>query len=94
MPPCVSLVGAHSGLEPVGRNTRRPLSRLSCRDTGGFGLGLYGKLSISQAALVALVIYALQIVLSRLWLGAFQFGPVEWLWRMATYWCVLPLRKA
>ena len=58
----------------------------------GFGLGLYGKLGASQTALVAVVIFALQIVFSRLWLSAFQFGPVEWLWRMATYWRVLPIR--
>jgi uncharacterized protein len=60
----------------------------------GFGMGLYGKLGVSQAALVALGIFALQIVFSRLWLSVFQFGPVEWMWRMATYWRVMSIRVA
>jgi uncharacterized protein len=58
----------------------------------GFGIGLYGKLDVSQAALVALGIFALQIVFSRLWLNVFQFGPVEWMWRMAAYWRVMSIR--
>jgi uncharacterized protein len=60
----------------------------------GFGIGLYGKLDVSQAALVALGIFALQIVFSRLWLNVFQFGPVEWMWRMAAYWRVMSIRIA
>lgn len=60
----------------------------------GFGLGLYGHVGASQAALIAVAIFAMQIVISWLWLRAFRFGPVEWVWRMATYWQGLALRTA
>lgn len=86
-----------AALGPVGRMalTNYLLQTVVCISLFyGFGLGLYGKLGASQAALLAAVIFALQIVFSKLWLSAFQFGPIEWLWRMATYWRVLPLRKA
>jgi uncharacterized protein len=46
----------------------------------------------SQAALIAVAIFAVQIVISRLWLRTFRFGPVEWLWRIATYWRGVALR--
>jgi uncharacterized protein len=58
----------------------------------GFGLGLYGHVGASQAALIAVAIFAVQIVISRLWLRTFRFGPVEWLWRIATYWRGVALR--
>jgi uncharacterized protein len=84
-------------LAPVGRMalTNYLLQTVICTSLFfGFGLGLYGKVGASQAALIALAIFAAQIVFSRLWLRTFRFGPVEWLWRRATYWKVLPLRKA
>lgn len=30
-------------------------------------------------------IYVVQLALSRLWLTRFNFGPLEWVWRMLTY---------
>jgi uncharacterized protein len=33
-------------------------------------------------------------LLSRLWLQYFQFGPLEWLWRSATYGKKQVFRKA
>lgn len=39
------------------------------------------------------VIYMIQIVISKWWLAKFEFGPMEWLWRMGTYWQVQPLRR-
>ena len=32
-----------------------------------------------------LVVWALQLWWSRIWLDRFRFGPAEWLWRVATY---------
>ena len=46
-----------------------------------FGLGLWGKLSWSGMASVALLIMAAQLLIANLWLRAFSIGPVEWLWR-------------
>ena len=48
-----------------------------------YGLGL----QIQSALLLPLtiVVFCMQIVLSVWWLGRFQFGPMEWLWRSLTY---------
>lgn len=59
----------------------------------GFGLGLYDKMTPAGGALLALTLYAVQILLSYLWLSRFQFGPVEWLWRSLTYGAMQPWRK-
>lgn len=34
---------------------------------------------------VALLLFGVLAILSRLWLSRFRFGPVEWLWRSLTY---------
>ena len=34
---------------------------------------------------IVIACFALQIVISRLWLSQFQYGPLEWLWRALTY---------
>ena len=47
----------------------------------------------SFALLIALVVYLLGMLLSRLWVKYFRFGPVEWLWRMLTYGQYLPIRR-
>jgi hypothetical protein len=49
------------------------------------GLGLYGKVEVWQGILLAFLIYALQVIFSRIWLSYFYFGPLEWLWRSLTY---------
>ena len=48
---------------------------------------------LALVSLGALVLIAIQSVLSRLWLRRFQYGPIEWLWRMATWRRVVPFRK-
>jgi len=59
----------------------------------GHGFGLFGKLSrVEQLGIVG-VIWALQLLLSPLWLKYFTFGPAEWVWRCATYWKILPFLK-
>jgi uncharacterized protein len=42
---------------------------------------------------LGLVIYALQVILSRYWLKYFLYGPLEWFWRSATYLKWQPMRK-
>lgn len=51
----------------------------------GVGLGLLGRVGAAVCVLLAVVIFAAQIVLSRWWLARFAFGPMEWLWRSLTY---------
>ena len=51
----------------------------------GYGLGLFGQFRAIQATLLALAIFAFQIVASNIWFKYFNFGPVEWIWRQLTY---------
>jgi uncharacterized protein len=51
----------------------------------GYGLGLIGRVSAPVALAWGLVAFAGQVVFSRWWLARFPFGPLEWLWRRATY---------
>jgi uncharacterized protein len=50
-----------------------------------FGFGLFAKTTPAINALIALGIFGVQIVFSRWWLSRFYYGPVEWLWRSATF---------
>lgn len=58
----------------------------------GFGLGQ--EFGLVYVFLIALAIYIFQILYSTLWLKYFQYGPLEWIWRMLTYRKWLPIRKA
>ncbi len=51
----------------------------------GFGLGLMRYGGALTCLGITAVTFALQILLSRWWLARFRFGPMEWLWRSATY---------
>ena len=51
----------------------------------GFGLGLIGRTGVALDGAMTLLVFALQMVFSRWWLERFRFGPLEWLWRSATY---------
>lgn len=59
----------------------------------GYGFGLWGQLGRAGQVLLALVIFALQVVFSHCWLGYFRHGPMEWLWRAFTYWQWPALRR-
>lgn len=48
-------------------------------------LGWFGQLSRWQLVLLSLLVFILLAGLSRLWLSRFRMGPLEWLWRSATY---------
>lgn len=50
-----------------------------------WGLALFGELSRPQQLALVCGIFAGQIVFSVLWLQLFTMGPLEWLWRAATY---------
>jgi len=57
------------------------------------GLGLFGTVNYAGLFGISCGILAFQLVLSPLWLRHFQFGPVEWLWRTATYAKVQPMLR-
>lgn len=58
-----------------------------------YGLALLGNFGASVWAAISLIVFALQIVFSKWWLGRFQYGPAEWLWRSLTYFKEWPLKK-
>jgi uncharacterized protein len=59
----------------------------------GYGLGLFGRLSVSAALGIGIIVYIAQVVASRWWLARFNFGPVEWLWRTLMYGRMQPMRR-
>ncbi|MYB76273.1 MAG: DUF418 domain-containing protein [Chloroflexi bacterium] len=60
----------------------------------GYGFGLFGQIGPALGVVLTVVIFTAQIPLSMWWMGRFQFGPVEWLWRTLTYLRWQPLRPA
>lgn len=50
----------------------------------GYGFGHWG-LGRAWQLVFVLVVFGLQMVFSHWWLARFRFGPMEWLWRWATY---------
>ena len=59
----------------------------------GFGLAQFGKVSPLVGLQLALGIYAVQVVISNLWVRVFRFGPAEWVWRSITYGRPQPVRR-
>jgi len=52
----------------------------------GWGFGLWNKVGPAAGMLLAFAIFFIvQVPLSVWWLRNFQYGPMEWLWRLATY---------
>lgn len=59
----------------------------------GYGLGWYGQLDRLEQVLLAVAICGTQWLISPLWLSAFHYGPMEWLWRALTYGERPPFRR-
>ncbi|MBB4130128.1 DUF418 domain-containing protein [Xanthomonas sp. 3075] len=59
----------------------------------GYGLGYFEQLPRVWQLPFALAVVVVQVVLSRLWLRWFRFGPMEWLWRSVTYLHAPPMRR-
>ncbi|PTI84433.1 DUF418 domain-containing protein, partial [Mammaliicoccus vitulinus] len=51
----------------------------------GIGFNYYGKLPVFTIYTMSIVIYAVQLLLSYLYLKRFKQGPLEKLWRKVTY---------
>ena len=60
----------------------------------GIGLGQFNQLMRSEIAIIIVVVWTFQIILSAMWMAAFHYGPFEWVWRSLTYSKIQPLRKA
>jgi len=51
------------------------------------------RVSVFWMMLITFAVWALQLGWSRKWMHRFEYGPVEWLWRSATYRRVQPFRS-
>tara|TARA_R110002072_G_scaffold148743_10_gene296295 strand:+ start:581 stop:1768 length:1188 start_codon:yes stop_codon:yes gene_type:complete len=60
---------------------------------GAPGLGLFGTVERIDQAKLVLLVWALQLIWSPLWLHRFRFGPFEWAWRSLTYGRLQPLLR-
>ena len=49
------------------------------------GFGLFGQLRFHEIYYVVFAIWAVQLIMSPLWLKSYRYGPLEWLWRRLTY---------
>jgi len=47
-------------------------------------MGYWGTMGLAQLWLLALCIYAFQVLLCSLWLRFYKQGPIEWLWACLT----------
>lgn len=59
----------------------------------GFGANLAVQLSFLQSLFVGLAIYAIQMIYSNWWIQRYYYGPVEWIWRVLTWFKVIPLKR-
>jgi uncharacterized protein len=50
----------------------------------GVGLGYWGSMGLAQLWMLAVVIYAAQVVFCTAWLRFYKQGPLEWLWGCLT----------
>lgn len=86
-----------SGLAPAGRMA---LTNYLCQSAlcvfifYGIGLGLLRKVGPWSCVGLSMGLFGAQMLVSRLWLSRFRFGPVEWTWRTMTYGKVQPMRQA
>ena len=51
----------------------------------GLGMGLGTSIGLVTIEFVATGAFLLFMLLSKLWLRRFLFGPLEWIWRILTY---------
>lgn len=59
----------------------------------GYGFGQFGRVGAAASTLIAIGIFAAQLLLSWVWLKYFKYGPLEWVWRQLTYRQRLSLRR-
>lgn len=58
-----------------------------------YGLGMLSELSPALSFVVAIFLFTIQIVISKLWFRFYHYGPFEWLWRALTLFAIPPFRR-
>lgn len=57
------------------------------------GLGYIQKVGPVYYTIFGIAVFIVQIIISTIWLKYFNYGPIEWIWRSATYKKWQPFRK-
>lgn len=60
----------------------------------GTGMGFGADTGLIFVELTAICVYLFEGAFSSLWLSAFRFGPLEWIWRCLTYLRIFPIRNS
>lgn len=50
-----------------------------------YGFGRFASFQPWQLVILAVVVFVIQTIISKIWLQKFRFGPLEWVWRKMTY---------
>ncbi len=58
----------------------------------GIGLGLFGYVNRAYQLLIMCLIWSTLITVCPIWLRRYQYGPVEWIWRMLTHMKLIPMK--
>ena len=53
----------------------------------------FGAWQAAEVMLLGLAVYIVQVIVCKVWLNHFQYGPLEWAWRSLTYFKMQPLWK-
>lgn len=59
----------------------------------GYGLNYFADFQYYQLYYIVAGIWALQLIVSPIWLKYYLFGPLEWVWRSLTYRQAQPMRR-
>jgi uncharacterized protein len=59
----------------------------------GYGLGQFGGLRPAPVFASGIAVYLAQVYLSKVWLGHYRFGPIEWCWRTLMYGRLQPMKR-
>ncbi|KAF2339460.1 DUF418 domain-containing protein [Flavobacterium tistrianum] len=59
----------------------------------GIGLGIADSMPYWFYFLLAIFIFIIQLFISKWWLSKYNYGPIEWLWRSASYREWVPFKK-
>ncbi|MBF4506448.1 DUF418 domain-containing protein [Flavobacterium sp. JLP] len=59
----------------------------------GIGFGIADSMPYWFYFTLAVFVFILQLFISKWWLSKFNYGPIEWLWRSASYRKLFPFKK-
>lgn len=59
----------------------------------GIGLGIGNTMPYWFYFLLAVFVFIIQLCISKWWLSKYNYGPIEWLWRVASYRQLFPFKK-